>query len=222
MIRIIFNLFKRQFLKLAFNEQSKPIGLDKMRFSFIDSNGMRHYRFIDDLDIPIIRKGQINRLLQELYSCLGADELDKFLDMMEKAVERKDDEGNLKPDISMIGFCIKEMKQRKEVLIHPDILMELMCAISIREDEAPEKWDEEIHRQKLEQLKKDSKDGSGLHDFFLKLGLKEYIPYLDISKEKWKEFMDQSQTKIKGLNLMAENYLSGAESLTDSIPKKSS
>lgn len=213
MIRLIFNLFKTAFLKLAFSQQSKPVGFEKLSFKFIDSNGERYHRFNEDLDIPVQRKGQIERIMQELEAGISQSELDRFLVAMSKALDGKDKKGNLKPDIPMIGWLIEEMKMRKASILHPDILLELLCAVSIREDEDPAVWDEEIQQQKLIQIGKDCSEGSGLYDFFHKASLRESIPFLDITQGKWNEYLNHSRTKIKAMEVMLQDYSSEKESL---------
>ena len=170
MKRYLFNLFKTDFLKMVFDEQSKPVNFDLLEAKFVDSNGKKYFKYKDDFDIPILRKGKLEQLLQELRSGISGDELGMFLDAMDKSLNKG------QADVAKIGFIITEMRDRKELLLHPDILFEMVTVLYIREDENPALIDEEIHVEKYNQFKKDSQ--GGLYDFFYGAGLKRYIPYL--------------------------------------------
>lgn len=156
--------------------------------------------------MPLPRKLEIERLILELQAGISKNELQLFLEAMKDALSQTDKKGNFRPDIARIGFLVNEMKDRETMLIHPDTIMELLCAVSIREDENPGVWDEEIHRQKLKQLKKDCGDGGGLHDFFQQSSLTELMPYLDTSREKFSEYMRLGKVKVEALQKTLDHF----------------
>lgn len=201
MIRLFYWLFKSQILKLQYHEQSKKAGFEKLTFTFLDSNGKRYYRYTNDLDIPILRKGELERVLMEIESGLSGSELSNILEAMGNAInERKGDK--MTPNISKIGFLIEEIKNRKEMLLHPDLLFEAVAILYIREDEDPAIVDTEILREKVKQLKLNSREG--LYDFFYTSGLGAYIPFLGKSEEEWMEYYEQGRVKLEAM----KTYLS--------------
>ncbi len=189
MKRRLFNLFKSDFLKFAFDEQSKPVDFNNLETIFLDSNGKKYFRYKDDFDIPILRKGKLEQLIKELGYGISKDELTMFLDAMEKALDKG------QADVAKIGFIITEMRDRKDILIHPDILFEMVTTLYIREDENPAVIDEEIHAEKYEQLKKDSQ--GGLYDFFYTAGLTTYIPYLTKLKDDWNLYLEKARAELE-------------------------
>ena len=198
MIKLLFKLFKDDFLKLAFHEQSKPIDFDTLEMKFIDSNGKKYYSFSKDDDIAILRKGRLELHLKELQMGLSSDNLDAILDYMEKALNK-----GQSPDIAKIGHAIIEIRNRKQTLIHPEILFNLVATLYIREDENPGLIDEEIHDQKVQQFKKDSQ--GGLYDFFYNTGLGEYIPYIKSLESDWTEFWELQQARIQAFSQMCQS-----------------
>ena len=193
MKRWLFNLFKTDFLKFAFDEQGKPPSFDLLETIFVDSNGKQYYRYKDDFDIPVLRKGKLEQLIKELGYGISKDEMTLFLDAMEKALNKG------QADVSKIGFLVTQMRERKDILIHPEILFEMVTTLYIREDENPALIDEEIHKEKFEQLKKDSQ--GGLYDFFYTAGLSTYIPYLTKLEDDWNLYLVKAKRELETQNL---------------------
>lgn len=150
----------------------------------------------DDFDIPVIRRGESVKYLQELEACLSRDELEMFTTAMEKALEREE-KGRHKPDFTTIGFLIKEIQLRKDSLFHPEIMFNLAAVLYIREDEKPAVIDPQIHAQKVEQFKLDSQ--GGLYDFFYSVGLKEYLPFTKVSPEEFRTYWIQGKAEVEAM-----------------------
>lgn|SRR3990167_7086294 len=204
MIRLIYFLFKSQILKLQYGEQSKKKGFEKLTQVFIDSKGKRYYRYPNDMDIPILRKGALEKCLMEIESGLSGNELERILTAMSDALnERKGD--RMIPNIAKVGFLVEEIRNRKNLLLHPDLLFEAVSILYIREDEDPAKVDGEVMNQKLVQLKEDSREG--LYDFFYTSGLSAYIPFLGKSEDEWMEYYQEGIVKMEAM----KKFLSTSE-----------
>jgi hypothetical protein len=203
--RFFYWLFKDQIKKIQFTEQSKKIGFEKLAFVFRDSNGKDYYRYTNDLEIPILRKGELERVLLEVESGLSGNELERIINAIDDAINEKDKKGHMSPNIGKIGFLIQEIKNRKEMLIHPDLLFEAVAILYIREDEDPAVVDREILKEKIVQLKKDSVDG--LYDFFYSSGLNTYMPFLEKSPEEWTEYYEEGKAKLEAM----QKFLSTSE-----------
>lgn len=199
--KLLYKIFKRQFLKIYFSEQSGKTGFEKMVKRFVDSNGRIYYSPENDFDTPLERTKEIERSVQKIAAGLSDKEDDKILDAMEKALN-----SGKKSELSMIGHLIIEKRRRKDMLFHPDVMYDLIAYKYVREDEDPAVIDKTIHAEKIEQFKKDSKDG--LRDFFLGAGLDQYIPYLKKSETEWSEYLKESEVKIAALNQHLSEYLS--------------
>ena len=203
MIRWLYNnipYFRRQILLIKFENQSKPNKFESLTECFIDSNGMRYYKYMNDYDMPIVRFNKLSLLLMELTNCFTGEELDLFLDAIDELfIEAFEKEGKSKINVlSKIGYYIKEAKNRKKILLREDILFGMISCLYIREDQDATKWDEEIENQKIEQFKKDS--STGLYDFFYNAGLTRYIPYLKDMKYGLEKYLQEVRLKIESLN----------------------
>lgn len=203
--------FKGKALEFAFNQQSKPKGFSDTKQVFIDSNGKRYYQYLDDMNIPIKRLQELDRVRMEMDSKLSNKELKTFLNVMSEELNNAvNTTKNKVTNIAKIGFLIEEMKSRDTILFHADLQFELAAIVLIREDENPAEFDLDIHRQKVEQFKKDSE--GGLRDFFYNAGLKQYLPFLELSTEDYNQYLVESKAKIAAQTKMLEQFISEAKS----------
>jgi hypothetical protein len=197
--KYFYKYFKDVVLDIQYKEQSKKVGFEKLKKMFQDSNGKIYYRYLNDLDLPITRKGELERVIKEVEMGLSSSELDMLLTAMEEAIN-----GGNKPNIAQIGHLIIEIRNRKKMLIHPELLFEAVALMYIREDEDPAEVDKEITKAKISQFKKDSKEG--LRDFFYTSGLTTYIPFLEKSEEEWMEYWEIGVAKMKALQTQVLSF----------------
>jgi len=201
--KLIYRLLKPLFLKYYFNEQSKKDGFESMGKSFIDSNGKQYYSTINDFDMPYERTKALEKAVMRLRSGLSEEEHDLILDTIEKALN-----SGKKSELAVIGHCVIEMRKRKDLLLHPEIMFDIAALRYIREDEKPYIVDPEIHRQKVKQFIKDSE--GGLYDFFYKAGLSKFIPYLEKLEIDWDEHILNSRIKTQALAIHLKAYITGS------------
>lgn len=178
---------------------AKHPDFSKMEYKFIDSKGRRYYSYINDYDIPIKRFGQFKRFLMELANGMSRDEVKLFIGAMKGELN--------KPQIALdkIGFIINEMELRNDILFHEEIMFNMVAALYIREDQHPEKWDEEQEQVKANFLREEAQDN--LYDFFVTASLGKYIPYLKDFKGTLGQFLVQTNKKKKAmLIMMKENF----------------
>lgn len=199
--KLLYRLLKRQFLKYYFLEQSKKSGFEKMKKAFVGSNSKIYWIHENDFDIPVERIRAIEMCVRKIMAGLSGDEQKNIREAMKKALG-----DGKKPNIAMIGHLIIEMERREEMLLHPDLMFDLVAYKYVREDEDPVIIDKDIHRQKIEQFRKDSRDG--LYDFFYTAGLAAYIPYLTKLESEFSEYWRESEIKIKVMNEHLTQYLS--------------
>lgn len=203
-LRILYHWFPESFHKLVFMSQRKPDGFDKLEMAFVDSEGRKYFKYMNDMDAPLTRLKAFEMKIKELQAGLSRDNLTMIIDAMEAALKEKDPRGNMQPNIAMIGHLVTEMKNRKENLIDPEIMFEMVAYLYIREDETPTKIDDDIHSQKIAQFKKDSE--TGLHDFFVTAGLRQYLPFLGQSGVDWETIFTQMRVQANSLKEQLKNY----------------
>lgn len=197
--RVLYSILKRPFLKYYHSEQSNVKGFESMQKAFVDSEGAVYYRYHKDLDMPIKRFKEVQKMLMLIKAGLSEDTLTLIISNMKEAIN-----GGKKPDIVRIGFLVTEMDLRKGVFVDPDMLFSCAALMYIREDEDPKEIDPIKHKSKIEQLKKDSQ--GGLYDFFYSAGLTAYIPFLGTTEKEFEEYLEESGLKLKALKMYLEKY----------------
>jgi uncharacterized membrane protein len=204
-LKLLYRWYPESFHKLVFQSQSKPDSFDKLEFVFVDSNGKRYYRFMSDMEAPIPRYKAFEMKFKEFSAGVSRDTLTLIIDTMDAALKETDKKtGNMKPNIAMIGHLITELRNRKDNLIDPEIMMEMVAYLYVREDENPALIDEDIHAQKVKQFFKDSQ--SGLYDFFVKAGLNRYMPFLEQSGADWETIFSSMKAKVIALREQLTAY----------------
>jgi hypothetical protein len=198
--KLMYRLIKPFFIKYYFLDQTKKSGFEKMVKVFVDSEGKAYYTTTNDFDTQLDRVRGIERCVLEIQAGLSNDEQKKIREAMKKALG-----DGKKPNIAMVGHLLIEWERREEMVLHPDSMFDLLAYKYVREDEDPAVVDKRIHALKIEQFKKDSKDG--LYDFFYKMGLSAYIPYLTKSESEWNAYYRESEAKIRAMGIHLNEYL---------------
>lgn len=203
--KFIYWLFSKAVLKVYFNSQSKKSGFENMDKAFVDSEGKIYYVPKNDFDYPLSRSKELQKRLKRIDSGLSDSELKRIFEVIKKALN-----GGKNPDIARIGYAVTEFELREEVFIHEDLWFDLIALKYVREDEPIAVVDWTIHEEKIKQFRKDST--GGLYDFFYKAGLMRFIPYLEKLESDWDVYMDQSTARLKAMEKMNEQYLTGLNS----------
>jgi hypothetical protein len=114
-------------------------------------------------------------------------------------------------NLAQIGFLVGEMRKRKEMLIHPDVMMELAGAVLIREDQNPGEWNAEFEQKKVEAFKK-AYQGKELYDFFVLAGLSQYFPNMEYLEEDWTIFWEMATSRLEAMQELLKSELSARNS----------
>ena len=172
----------------------KPKEHAQLEYCFTDLNGINYNRYAKNTAIPVERYGKIMEYQMWMSSGLSSAELDKLIDAAEKAIGdgiKKDTK-----NISKVGAILYQMRERKNMVIHSELILNFVAVQVIREDENPEKFDAEIHQQKVEQFKKEIAAGNS-HAFFFNLGLSKLNSLYDMSPSEWERYWQESQAELK-------------------------
>lgn len=201
--KLIYKIFRSFFLKHYFNEQSKKQGFQDLHKKFVDSNGVQYYAYADDFDIPILRANEIQRRIELIRAGMGEKNLLMFCDAMDAELSKS------KINLRNITKIITEIRERISLWVDMDLLFDTVAFTYIREDEDPARIDEEIHKQKIAQFRKDSM--GGLYDFFYTAGLTEYIPYSSKSENDWNEYLREAEIKGKVIQKVMGEFITKAD-----------
>jgi len=183
MIKLIGKLFSR-------SEPVSPTSIPhaKLELCFTDSKGIKYYKFPENMTLPLERFGKLQEYMTWMASGISPDEIDMLMDKADKALT----EGLLqKKNAALIGFIISEIRNRKGMVIHTELLYNFLAVQVIRQDEAPEVYSNSIQMKKVEQFKEETKNGK-TYDFFLRIGLKKLNALYNMSEAEWSRLWEES------------------------------
>lgn len=203
MIHLIYKAFKKQFNQIVWDETYKPDKMRGLKFAMI-CEGHRFYVYNNVFDVPIERMGRVQDFIIQLNRVVSNEELATFIENMEKALYESTSGDKVK-DLAKIGFFIGELKSRKEMLIHPEIMMELAGALYIREDQDPAEWNDEFEHKKVEMFRKNYTSGK-LYDFFVQAGLTQFFPNFESLEKDWMILWEQSTARLKAMEEFLKSY----------------
>lgn len=207
--KIVYKLFKKELTQMVWDETYKPDTMKGLKFALV-CEGHKFYIYQNIFDIPIERMGRIQDLVIQLQRMVSKEELDVFLENMENALNASVSGAAVK-NLAQIGFLVGEMRKRKEMLIHPDVMMELAGAVLIREDQNPGEWNAEFEQKKVEAFRNAYK-GKELYDFFVLAGLSQYFPNMEYLEEDWTIFWEMAASRLEAIQELLKSELSARNS----------
>lgn len=199
---------REKVIELIMAEQRKPIGFDLLDYRFMDSTGRKYYGFPKDMPISIERFGKMRDFIMWMAVGVSPDEFEQIIQTADKAWI---DTLKTKKNHQRVGLLLQELKLRMNMVIHTDLLYNLMAVQWIREDENPEKFDASIHDEKVAQFKKDNATGN-TYFFFHQPELKRLNELWNFTPDEWLAYWNESEAKQKWLKTALRTVLSEIES----------
>jgi hypothetical protein len=198
-MQLIYKALEKGFIKYLLKKNGTGFTKDNMTFSFHDLDGNAYYSFAKDVSLPVVRLGK----LQEYYTWLSAgvtgEELEKMIEAADSALTNglKDAKGMAK-----IGFILSELKDRKNMVLHPELYYNIIAAQVIRHDEKVNDWNNEIQMQKVEAFKEMDKYSDtfflATHELLMQLNS------LSITRQQLHDLLEESTLRIKAMKEMLQ------------------
>lgn len=201
--------YQKEILQAAYEMQSVN-HFEKMQFAFFDSLGRRYYRYKKMEDIPLQIMEKLTEMQEELACKIPGRDLDIWLDKCESVLN-----SDSKTRITEMGHLFELLKNRRKVLLQPNVLMGIAALLTIREDEKPGVYNEEIHKEKFELFTKECKQSGVLRDFFQAAGLGSYLPSGSITDQDWTQLLAQSQRTIEEFTSAVTQISTSRQKLAD-------
>lgn len=173
----------------------KPNWASLCSLAYTDKQKRRYYIYNDELDMSVLRKGELEKYLMELQ--YGSDYSDVLQGMKDALIIHK--KGKIQPDITKLGYLIEELSERKQHLLLPEIMFKIMATMLLREDENPAVIDQEILNEKLITFEKEIQQG-GLASFFHSVGISKLLNLSNISILDLQRLMRASKHRIINRN----------------------
>ncbi len=216
----LWNLHKEDFLKIYAHEQSAPLTHAQLEKCFVDKKGVQYYRFPEAVALPVERLGQRSLILQWMSAGLTADEQNKFLDEIDKAVmdglTNKD-----KKAAARVGSCTTQMRDRQKMVLHTELLYNFLAVQWVRKDENPTVYNNEIQMQKVEQFKEETASGNS-YFFFQQKELKKLNDLWNFTEAEWNKYWEESKIKIQATKEALETFSQTASKKFETLTKEMS
>lgn len=175
-----------------------------LTLAFEDSKGQKYYYFPEKDVMTINRLGEIMTVLDEINCGLSEKELTQLVEYGESGLQAKKGESI---DLTKVAFAFTQIKSRKEMLVHPDLMLKLLGWIYVREDEDPFVISKPIHVEKCKQFQEDIEKGEhSLKDFFLQQHILGWCPFLNGITEELEPLWEEGLRKTKGLQTFLTNH----------------
>lgn len=199
MIKTLYKLFKKQFIKL-YIEETKPKGeLKDLEYRFTDSNGLKYYGYTDKLSMSFDRFAYLNEFYTWWSNGLSDHNLSELLDMADKALENGiiKMEGGKRVNVIRIGAILSEIRTRKDMTKSLELVYNILACQLIREDEDLFTYNVRIHQDKVKQFKTEVENNNA---FFLHM--KEFLQLFNsviMSPEEFLKFAKESEETNKAI-----------------------
>jgi hypothetical protein len=189
----LLSIFKRNKPK-RYNHEAEV--KDKLVFAF-EAEGHKYYRFPNELSLPFFRFAAAMSLLERLSSGISGGEMDKVLEVMEKALGK----GLSAPkNASTVAACIHALRERQESVIHKDLLINIAAIWIVRDDETTTgEVNPKIHENKCQLFEKLA-EKEGEHGFFISLAIERLHPLLSMSAQDFNDLWKHNTAQMSVLN----------------------
>ena len=193
------NQLKSEFIREI--ETRKPTSVNNLEFAFIGLDGKKYYHFPNHLNLPIERFAVKRKLLSWMAFGLDTSEYDKLIDLADTALQSGLKTGKGAVDI---GWVLKEMKYRREMTQHTELIYQFIALHYIREDEKADIFSNDIQMEKVAQFKKEVEEfGSAF--FLTKNELSSIYNMTEMSEQEWTAFWHESLIKQEALKMQIKN-----------------
>ena len=169
----MLNWIERKMLNRINKKMGIKVTKDNLLLAFNDDSGNGYYKFPSGMEMPVLRIAKLQEFLMWLMRGASREEYLRAIGIAEAALQ----DGIKNPkSAAKIGFVLQELKNRSEMVIHDELFYNIIAVQLVRHDEDPTKFNNEIHLQKVEDLKEmDKKDDT----FFLHI--QEFLAVFNLS-----------------------------------------
>lgn len=203
--RLIYRLWKDKFNTYIYNEQKLSYKDIEYDYSFTTSDGKMHYTYKQMKDAHLTRDQKISEYMLMLSKQINSDESAEMDDVMLDALNNTDKHGNMRPRLDVLGVILNERIERRDKIVNYNIIYGLIACLNLNQTEIDNGgvFDEQIHKSKIEQFKKDN-ESEPLHGFFLRSGISTYLPFI---KTLTKEYNRSTEIILNNILKESQAYI---------------
>lgn len=211
MLKIIYNLYKKQLNQLAFDDWHKPNKWQGLQFAFV-FQGKKWYSYSDMNLMPIKRYTEMERLSMEMQRICTKDELSQLTELLKASVEMVMIKGKLPQGLAQMSKVVTELEARQTMLIHERIWFDIAACQYIREDEDPTIYNHDWEATKADLFRKNVAELGGLHGFFMEAGFDRFIPSLAKLEPEFEQLWHDQIAELMAMTQMTASLISESKS----------
>jgi hypothetical protein len=194
-LKTIWEENRGEFLKLYSLEQREKIAFAKLETAFNDLDGKQYYKFPPGMSLPLERMGHLQGYATWMASGIDGTEFDAIIATMDEILSN----GLKKVETAaQMGAMIYNMKERRNMVFHTELLYNYAAVQLVREDEQPEVFNNEIHIEKVAMFKQMVAEG-GTYFFFHQPSLQIPTAFLNLTQIEWEALWQESEAIQKNL-----------------------
>ena len=191
----IYNEHQSTFEDFYFKERHRPTTHKELERCYVDLAGKVYYRIPKGIEFPLERHGKAKHFLMLMKAGLSDTEIEKIIASMESLLPQITAGKNA----AKLGYLIEEMRRRKDIILHTELLYNYQAVHWIRQDESIDKYSNEIQMQKVDQFKKEVAE-KGARFFFATEELKSILAKLNWSNAEWETYWHESLVEQRELD----------------------
>lgn len=204
----IYNRNPDELKRFFASKQSTPLTHAKLEKWFLSMDGKQFYKFPKLMSLPLPRLAVLKGFYSWLSASISESEFEKVLNTMDEILS----EGIKKVETAAkLGAMISHLKDRKKMVVHSEILINIVAAQAIREDEQPDTYNNQIHLEKVNQIKELIDSGQG-YFFFQEIQLKTPIDFTKLTPEELTVLYHESKALEAAFPQIMELFQSGLKS----------
>lgn len=162
-------------------------------------NGVAFYQWPEDISLPYIRMAKIQEYMLQISRAMSHDDANKLLDQADALITAGIQVGKNAVKLARIIYELRERESRLgDISMHYNYL----ASWYIRQDETPDQWNEQIHREKVELFKQSLKEQNSF--FFQLKECVELCKLLNISTNQWSRLENESDIHNQVLKKLLE------------------
>jgi len=185
-----------EFKRFFASKQSNPVTHAHLEKWFLSVEGTQFYKFPKHMSLPLPRLGVLKGFYTWLSAGISNIEFEKVIDSMDKILS----EGIGQPGTAAkLGVLIEHLKERMKLVFHSELLINIVAVQAIREDETPEQYNNQIHIEKVNQMK-ELIDKEGAYFFFHQTQLTNPIDFTRLTQPELTTLWHESQAIQAALN----------------------
>lgn len=206
-IDTVYKNNREKFLQAHARDSVKHYKAGDLEKAFITQEGVQYYRFPKSLSMGLNRIGMVQTYITWMCRGIAPVEQDMLIDAAEKALTEGLTKGK---GAAKIGAILHEMRQRREMTVHTELIYNFLAIQYIREGEDPEKVAQDIHDQKIKEFKQEVEVHGNTGFFFAMPELKTLLKHLSISEPEWELYWNDSTVKQAALKKWTKSISSPA------------